>query len=257
MKIISKQNRYYWYLLFIPIYLIMFFVTETFIDSTCDYWVSYVPFDDVVPFVDWFVIFYVLWYPLLIAVGLLLLIKDKAAYERYFLMIMIGFTSSTIFFWILPNGQNLRPESFASDNIFTKVISMLYASDTNTNVLPSMHVYGSLCAMIAVIDSDRVDNLWIVGGVSLLAILISASTVLIKQHSVLDIVGAVILCVPLYLTIYFRRIFSRRETMFEKSKNLAIAIDAPLEDFVEDQVEEALAVEVAEQLEATTEDESL
>ena len=139
MKEFLKKNRYYLYLLYIPVYLILFFVTEHFIDGSNGYWVSYVPFDDVIPFVDWFVVFYVLWYPLLVGVGLLLLLKDKQAYERYFLMISIGFTASIIFFWILPNGQDLRLESFDRENIFTDLISMLWASDTNTNVLPSMH----------------------------------------------------------------------------------------------------------------------
>ena len=44
------------------------------------------------------------------------------------------------------------------------------------------------------------------GGISkerlILALLISASTVLIKQHSVLDILGALAFIVPLYIAVY-------------------------------------------------------
>lgn len=223
MKEFLKKNRYYLYLLFIPIYLIMFFVTEKVIDADYNYWVSYVPFDDVIPFVDWFVIFYVLWYPVLIGVGLILLIKDKSAYERYFFMIMIGFTASIIFFWIFPNGQDLRPETFENDNIFTKVIGLLYASDTNTNVLPSMHVYGSLCAIIALIDSDRVNNIWLIIANTVVCLLICASTCFIKQHSILDAVAAVVMCIPLYITVYWKRLFSREVTVFEKTNRIATA----------------------------------
>ena len=222
MKEFLKKNKYWLYLLYVPIYLVVFFITEHFIDGSVDYWVSYVPFDDVIPFVDWFVIFYVLWYPLLIGVGIILLIKDKDAYERYALMIITGFSASLIFFWILPNGQDLRPASFANDNIFTKMIGMLYSSDTNTNVLPSMHVYGSLCAMVAVLDSDKIKNFWLVSGICALCILISASTCFIKQHSILDAVAAVVMIVPLYVTIYWKRLFSRRETIYEKTKELAV-----------------------------------
>ena len=223
MKEFFKKNRYYLYLIYIPIYLVMFFITEHFIDGSNGYWVSWVPFDDVIPFVDWFVIFYVLWYPLLIGVGLLLLIKDKKGYERYFLMIAIGFTASIIFFWILPNGQELRLAEFEKETIFTDLISMLWASDTNTNVLPSMHCYGSLCAMIAVIDSEKVKDWPTVVGVSLLSLLICASTCLIKQHSVLDAVAAVVMFVPLYIIVYWKRLFSRKASIYEKTNSLATA----------------------------------
>jgi len=221
MKNFLKKNRYYLYLLYVPIYLVLFFITEHFIDSASNYWVSYVPFDDVIPFVDWFVIFYVIWYPVLVAVGLMLLLKDKAAYERYVLMIITGFTASIVFFWILPNGQDLRPVAFEKENIFTEIIGMIYASDTNTNVLPSMHVYGSLCAMIALIDSDRIKNPWLVTINSIICVLICASTCFIKQHSILDAVAAVVMCVPLYITIYWRRLFSRNVTIFEKTNAIA------------------------------------
>ena len=221
MKEFLKRNRYYLYLLYIPIYLAMFFLVEHVIDRDYNYWVSYVPFDDIIPFVDWFVIFYVIWYPILIGVGLILLLKDKAAYERYFFMIMTGFTASILFFFIMPNGQDLRPETFERENIFTKMISMLYASDTNTNVLPSMHVYGSLCAMIALIDSDRVNNPWLVWGNAVVCVLICASTCFIKQHSILDAVAAVVMCVPLYVTIYWKRLFSKQATIFEKTNSIA------------------------------------
>lgn len=232
MKGFFKRNRYWLYLLFVPIYLIVFFLTEDVIDGSNGYWVSYVPFDDVIPFVDWFVIFYVLWYPLLIGVGLLLLLKDKEAYERYAIMIITGFTASIAFFWILPNGQDLRPETFAEDNIFTKAIGILYSTDTNTNVLPSMHCYGSLCAMIAVLDSDRVKNPWVIIFVNVLGLLICASTCLIKQHSILDFVAAVVMCVPLYLTVYWNRLFSRKTTIYEKTKAIAVS-----ENIVEEIVE--------------------
>lgn len=222
MKNFLKKNRYYLYLLFIPLYLVAFFATESVINRDFNYWVSYLPIDDVIPFVDWFVIFYVLWYPFLIGVGLILLIKDKHAYERYALMVIIGFTSSIIFFWIFPNGQDLRPTSFEEDNIFTRMIGMLYASDTNTNVLPSMHVYGSLVGMIAIIDSDRVDNFWFVLFVCVMGVLISASTVFIKQHSILDGIAAIVMCLPLYFIIYWKRIFSRKQTIFEKTNAIAV-----------------------------------
>ncbi len=225
MKNFIEKNKYWLYMLFVPIYLVAFFLTEKYINGSSNYWVSYIPFDDTIPFVDWFVIFYVLWYPLLVGVAILLLIKDKQAYLRYARMIVFGFSFSIVFFWIFPNGQNLRPETFANDNIFTKIIGLIYASDTNTNVLPSMHVYGSLCAMVAVIDSDRVDNVWAVVGISVLSVMICASTVFIKQHSILDVIAAVVMLIPLYIGVYWKRLFSRKEAIYNKATMLAVSED--------------------------------
>ena len=234
MKKFLKNNRYYLYLLFVPIYFIVFLATESFINNDYPYWVSYMPLDDLIPFVDWFVVFYVLWYPFLIGVAVLLLIKDKKAYERFALMIMVGFSASIVFFWIFPNGQNLRPTSFDADNIFTRIIGSLYSSDTHTNVLPSMHVYGSLVGMLAIIDSDKVNNFWIVFVVSVLGICISASTVFIKQHSVLDGIASIVMLLPLYFVVYFKRIFSRKQTLFEKTNALATTNELDFDAMSED-----------------------
>lgn len=32
-----------WYMLYIPVYLLLFFIVEQLVPSTCDYWVSYLP----------------------------------------------------------------------------------------------------------------------------------------------------------------------------------------------------------------------
>ena len=39
-----------WYMLYIPAYLLLFFIVEQLVPSTCDYWVSYLPLDDLIPF---------------------------------------------------------------------------------------------------------------------------------------------------------------------------------------------------------------
>ena len=95
-----------------------------------------------------------------------------------------------------------------------------------------MHVYGSLCGIIAVIDSDRVNNFWFIVLVTVMGILISASTCFIKQHSLLDAIAAIIMCIPLYLIVYFKRIFSKKTSVYEKTKSLAA------EEVVVDMIEE-------------------
>ena len=52
-------------LAYLPIYLIWFVLAEKFI--TDGYYVSYMPFDDKIPFIPVFVLPYVMWYPYILA----------------------------------------------------------------------------------------------------------------------------------------------------------------------------------------------
>lgn len=236
-KYFLQKNKYWLYMLYVPIYLGCFFLVEYLIDGSSQYWVSYLPIDDKIPFVDWFVIFYYLWYPLLVGVGLWLFLKEKKAYERFMKMIMYGYTISLIFFLIVPNGQDLRPTSFENENIFTYLIGKMYSADTNTNVFPSIHVYGSLICMFAVVDSDTLNKFWIKALVTVLAIFICASTVFIKQHSFLDIIGGVAMFVPLYIGVYRKRIFMPATGVLEDIYSSVAQEDGEMVERVEKRME--------------------
>jgi membrane-associated phospholipid phosphatase len=195
-----RGHKYVLFLLYIPVYLLCYFLVERHVPSDSAYWVSYMPFDDKIPFLDFFVVPYIMWYPFLIAVGLYLMVKDPPVFVRYALFLIIGFSVSIAICWVFPNGQELRPARFEHDNIFTRIISSIYAADTNTNVFPSMHVVGMLGGTFAVFASDKARRLRLPSVI--LAVLVSASTVFIKQHSFLDIIGGVLLSLPLYWGLF-------------------------------------------------------
>ena len=115
---------------------------------------------------------------------------------------IFGFGAALVFCLLVPNGQDLRPENFARDNVFTRLVGLMYRMDTNTNVFPSMHVIGSVAAAVAVCKSSGLRRLrlpWII-----IAAAVSISTVFIKQHSVLDIFGGLLFCLPIYWLLYRR-----------------------------------------------------
>jgi membrane-associated phospholipid phosphatase len=150
----------------------------------------------------------------MLGVCLWLLLKDRQAYERMAKMFVFGFSFSLIFFLILPNGQNLRLESFERENIFTDIIATLWAGDTHTNVLPSMHVYGSFITIFATLDTKTI-NRWLKCGSAALGILISIATCTIKQHSILDLFAGCILFAILYWIIYHNKIFKNYDGSIE------------------------------------------
>lgn len=181
------MKKHYKYLLIIPIYLLAFFMAERVVPD--DGFVSYLPLDDRIPFMEAFVIPYVLWYPLLAAVGIVLMIKDGDGFARYMTYIGVTFFSILLFDLLFPNRQLLRPETVSGDGIFAEMIKGIYSVDTNTNVLPSMHVVGCVGASVAVCLSESFGRVWR-ASVICLSVIICASTVLIKQHSVLDVITA-------------------------------------------------------------------
>ncbi len=198
-----RDNLHLLYLLFLPAFLICFFALESYIGPDRPYWSVRSPLDEVIPFLEVFVLPYCLWYPMLFATGLMLLLWDVPNFKRYMLFLSIGFGAALLFCLLVPNGQDLRPESFAHSNILSRLVAALYRADTNTNVFPSMHVIGSVAAAVAVWKSERLRFLripWLI-----LATAICLSTVFIKQHSILDVFGGLGFCLPIYWGIYGKK----------------------------------------------------
>lgn len=198
-KMKRKFGRECWYLLYLPIYLLMFVAVEHLVVD--NYWVSWCTLDDMIPFVRQFVLVYVLWYPLMLGTTLYLLLKDRRAFLRYARSVVLGLTACMLTFVLLPSGQELRPAEVPGSDLTARLLRFIYAADTNTNVFPSMHVVGTLAAVIGIFDSRSAPR-GVQWGVAALGVLINASTVLIKQHSVLDILGGVVLYWLVYLAVY-------------------------------------------------------
>ena len=198
-KMKRKFGRECWYLLYLPIYLLMFVAVEHLVVD--NYWVSWCTLDDMIPFVRQFVLVYVLWYPLMLGTTLYLLLKDRRAFLRYARSVVLGLTACMLTFVLLPSGQELRPAEVPGSDLTARLLRAIYAADTNTNVFPSMHVVGTLAAVIGIFDSRSAPR-GVQWGVAALGVLINASTVLIKQHSVLDIFAGIALYALVYLAVY-------------------------------------------------------
>lgn len=210
MKQFLKEHPYYYLLLYVPVFLLWFYLVEQLHIPENGYWVSYLPLDDKIPFFPPFVVFYVLWYPLLLSVGIYLLLKEPDAFRRYLWFFIVGISACLLICTIFPNGQNLRPVSM-KPSFFTWLIGLLYGADTNTNVLPSMHVVGTAAVVYGCLYSKTLRRpRWLIP-ICLLSAGICLSTVLIKQHSVLDLFTGLAVCLPVWLVVEWicRRLYQR------------------------------------------------
>lgn len=201
IKNFFRQHKSIYLALYVPIYLAMYFSVEKLVPTT-GYWVTDLPWDSAIPFCEYFVVFYCCWFLLLIGVGLTLLFLDERNFRLYMYNIIIGFTVSLLICCLFPNGQDLRPAVFERQNFFTWVVGLLYSADTNTNVLPSMHVVGAMAACFGVFHSKALSQKWLRIGIVVLTVLINLSTVFIKQHALLDVLAGLLLSAILYLVVY-------------------------------------------------------
>lgn len=181
------------YAAWVPVYLAVFFLVERIPRS--HYWATQLPIDDCIPFLEGFVVFYCMWYFFLVASGLYLLFRDNTAFRRYMGFLACTFFLSVGIWLILPSCQDLRPAVLPRDNLFCGLVAALYQVDTSTDVFPSVHVVGAVGAALAVwhtppVRFRRLTRL----GTTVLAGLICLSTVLIKQHALLDVAGGLLLC---------------------------------------------------------------
>ena len=193
------------YVLWLPFYLLSFLLIERLPQTS--YWATQLPLDNCIPFCEWFVLFYCTWYPLLVAVGIYLLLRDAPAFRRYMVFLAVTFFASVLIWLLIPNGQDLRPQVLPRENLAAALIAALYRIDTNTNVFPSVHVVGSVGAALAVWDTPRLRSyLLLRWGVPVLAALICVSTLFIKQHSILDVAAGLVLSLLAAIPIYGKRV---------------------------------------------------
>lgn len=170
---------------------------------TSGYRVIHVSLDDHIPFCEFFVIPYFMWFFYVVVVLIYLFFQNKEDYMKNFLFLSVGMTIFLIISTLWPNGHHLRPTVMPRDNIFTHMISKLYLTDTATNLWPSIHVYNSLGTHFAVMHNKKLSgNKFIHYGSGILAVSIILSTMLIKQHSVFDVSTAFFMSAVVYLLIY-------------------------------------------------------
>ncbi len=201
LKNFVMKYRHAWVLLYALIYMPWFMYLEKTV--TKKYYLIYSPLDDYIPFVEYFVIPYLLWFMFMLIYGLYFFFTDTVGFYKLAAFLCIGMTLFLIICTVFPNGQHLRPTEFARDNIFVDLVKHVYETDTPTNVLPSIHVFNSIGICVAVAHSKTLKQHRLIQWFTyIFAGLIILSTVLLKQHSILDMVAAMAMACIIYPFVY-------------------------------------------------------
>ena len=196
-----RKYKHAWLLLYAFIYLPWFCYLEKTV--TRNFHVMHASLDDLIPFNEYFIVPYLLWFLYVGAAIFYFLITSKEDYYKLCIFLFSGMTISLIICTFFRNGTDLRPVINPDKNIFTALVAYIYRTDTCTNVFPSIHVYNSIGVHIAVARSERLRGHRLIRlGSGLLMISICMATVFLKQHSVIDLIGAVILAYVIYGIVY-------------------------------------------------------
>ena len=174
--------------------------------------------DDRIPFCEYFIIPYVMWYFFLIGTVIYFAIScpSKKEYYQYLGTLGAGMTLFLLISFVYPNGQHLRPDlTTAGDSVFLNVVRLLYKIDTPTNIFPSMHVFNATASCIALYQNERCrkNRIFTVAHI-VLSVSIVLSTMFLKQHSVADVMTALILNILCY-QLFYKVIPARQERLVE------------------------------------------
>lgn len=156
-------------------------------------------FDNHLPFVSYFVYFYVFWYVMLIFVPYLIYRYDKELLRKYNKIFILDSVICILIFLIYPT--TIHRASFDVNSLSTWIVNLIYYFDTPVlNCFPSLHALNSLLWIIVMLNNKKIPKLWR-GIIIFLSTGVILSTIFIKQHVIYDLIGSVGVLIISYLIL--------------------------------------------------------
>lgn len=182
------------------IYFALYFITENLIPvSACH--VVHSAVDDMIPFNEYFLVFYCSWYALIVVSLGYFLLYDIQKFKELQVFIMITQAVAMAVYIIYPSVQMMRPDVMPNSNFLCDLMSFIYAFDTPTGVCPSLHVAYSLGIATVWCKYRRAPKWW-KAVVVVQVIMICISVMFVKQHSFIDVMAAIPLGILAYILVY-------------------------------------------------------
>ena len=187
--------------IYMVFYMPTFFWVES-LEPAGGFHIIHTAVDDLIPVVEVFIIPYALWLPYLVIGMIAIAIRSRKLSRKTSYMLMAGMTLFIVISLVYPNALELRAAIPDRQNIFMDLIKYLHSIDTPTDVLPSLHVYDAIVVAAGLHLTFRDKKVMLVLS-DILTVLIVLSTMFIKQHSIIDVISAIILFIPVFIVICF------------------------------------------------------
>lgn len=190
-----STHRYCLAGLYLFVFLLGFFLLEVFVPEPI--FIIHCFLDDMIPFNEWFILPYFLWYAWVPVFLVFFMLKDREAYLRLCFIMFGGATICLIIYAIWPNGLDLRRE-IPADNFCADILRFIRDIDPPNNVCPSIHVSSTVSIDLVIRRADCLKNCRKLKLLSLAVTLaICISTMFIKQHSAVDVICGALLSILL------------------------------------------------------------
>ena len=167
MKKLIKKYGHIWMLSYAFIYLPWFSRLQENVNKP--YHVMHTALDDLIPFNEYFIVPYLMWFLYVAATIAFFFFKNRDDYYRLCTFLFTGMTISLLVCTLFPNGTDFRPAIDPDKNIFCYLVSK---------------------------------HPMIVRASGVLMVLICLATMFLKQHSVIDVVGALLMASVIYPIAY-------------------------------------------------------
>ncbi len=187
--------------IYMVIYMPTFFWVES-LEPAEGFHIIHTAIDDLIPVVEVFIIPYALWLPYLVIGMIAIAIRSRKLSRKTSYMLMAGMTLFIIISLVYPNALELRAHIPDRENIFMGLIKYLHSIDTPTDVLPSLHVYDAIVVAAGLHLTFKDKKVLLVLS-DILTVLIVLSTMFIKQHSIIDVISAFLIFIPVFIIICF------------------------------------------------------
>ena len=189
-------------------YFAMYFITENLIPREACHPI-HCALDDLIPFNEFFVIFYVGWYVLCFGTLAYTFFFNVENFRRVQTYIIITQVIAMACYVLYPSRQDLRPEVFPRDNFLTATMAFIYSFDTSTGVCPSLHVGYSLGILSTGLKDPDLSATWKVL-LTFTVIMICLAVCFVKQHSAVDVLWAIPMCLVAECLVFGRSYWKPR-----------------------------------------------
>ncbi|MCC8050897.1 MAG: phosphatase PAP2 family protein [Clostridiales bacterium] len=194
------EHKYCYAMLYLVFYLVVFFALDFTMEPK---YILHCALDDRIPFCEYFIVFYFAWYPAFFLSLVWYMLRDKEDFQQLWFIIFNGITFCLICYMLFPNGLNLR-EEVPNRNLFCVLVNLVRGVDAPVNVCPSIHVSSSVSIALVTAKSKLFkEHKGRKAAIIVLMILISISTLFVKQHSVIDVVCGAAVSLVLYVIAYY------------------------------------------------------
>ncbi len=152
-------------------------------------------FDQKIPFIQAFIYPYLSWFPYIgVCTWLAVRNLESEQYKKAVFLLTAGMNVFLITSYAWPTGLDLREGiQYHTGTLSGRLIQFVQTIDTPKSVFPSMHAYVSIAFQYTLeLQKGRLP-LWGLWVGRLLAAAIILSTMFTKQHSAVDLLGAVLL----------------------------------------------------------------